>query len=244
MSFLRRRRTLPRPGGGRARRPALTTASEERVNRLASAPGLAGPAPGDGGVLPPNTGAAEAQRRAGPAGGGWTVNTRLGRQDVGGIPRTGGQLLFGRSSRTGEDAGPPVTWIDDTGAPWRSLCRTSSPAAFPSCARSRCWTKSRPSRSITLGRDRTAKGVMYTHRGAYLNSLMEALRVTPAAGIGAAVGGAHVPLQRVVLHLGGDRDGRAAMCACARPIRPLSGTPSTRRGSRTITARPPSTSAS
>ena len=66
--------------------------------------------------------------------------------------------------------------------------------------------------NYTSGTTGRPKGVMYTHRGAYLNALMEALESHVRPRLGAAVGGADVPLQRLVLHLGGDRDGRAHVC--------------------------------
>ena len=69
---------------------------------------------------------------------------------------------------------------------------------------------------------RAAKGVMYTHRGAYLNALGELLETQHDQRQRLPLDAADVPLQRLVLPLGGDRDRRhARLPAQARPRRCL-----------------------
>ena len=60
--------------------------------------------------------------------------------------------------------------------------------------------------------------MVYHHRGAYLNALGNALTfgLTPRSRV--PVDAADVPLQRLDVHVGGDRGGRARTCACARSI--------------------------
>ncbi len=65
---------------------------------------------------------------------------------------------------------------------------------------------------------------MYTHRGAYLNALGEVIvTAAHAARARLPLDAADVPLQRLVLPLGGDGRRRRATSACARSTRPASG---------------------
>ena len=74
--------------------------------------------------------------------------------------------------------------------------------------------------NYTSGTTGRPKGVQYTYRGAYLNALNEVIVGGLSAGVGLSVDAADVPLQRLVLPVGGHR-GRS-------PPRD-----DTRRGSRT-----------
>ena len=56
--------------------------------------------------------------------------------------------------------------------------------------------------NYTSGTTGRPKGVMYTHRGAYLNALAEALHAAARLALGLPLDAADVPLQRLVLHLG------------------------------------------
>ena len=61
--------------------------------------------------------------------------------------------------------------------------------------------------NYTSGTTGRPKGVQYTYRGAYLNALNEAILAGTQHGLGLPVDAAHVPLQRLVLSVGGDRGG-------------------------------------
>ena len=83
------------------------------------------------------------------------------------------------------------------------------------------WTRRRRgrarSRSTTpRARPATPKGVMYTHRGAYLNALGENITHGHGAGHRLPVDAADVPLQRLVPPVGDRRRSAAPRCACAR----------------------------
>ena len=58
--------------------------------------------------------------------------------------------------------------------------------------------------NYTSGTTGRPKGVMYTHRGAYLNALGEVIHNGHSTATRVPVDAADVPLQRLVLHLGGD----------------------------------------
>ena len=73
--------------------------------------------------------------------------------------------------------------------------------------------------NYTSGTTGFPKGVMYTHRGAYLNALGEVIEHGLTAQFRLPLDAAAVPLQRLVLSLGGDRRRRRATSACARWIR-------------------------
>ena len=96
---------------------------DERVNRLASALILAGLAPGDRvAFLAPNIPPLLEAHYGVPAAGGVlvTINTRLGREDVGYIlEHSGARFVFADHELVHlvQDAGLPVIRIDDTGAP-------------------------------------------------------------------------------------------------------------------------------
>ena len=70
----------------------------------------------------------------------------------------------------------------------------------------------------TSGTTGDPKGVVYHHRGAYLNALGNALAFGLDRALGLPLDAADVPLQRLDLHLGGDRGRRARTCACAASI--------------------------
>src|ERR671910_54680 len=130
----------------------------ERVNRLASALAAAGIEPGDRvAFVAPNIPALLEAHYGVPAAGAVlvTINTRLGRDEVAYIlEHSGARMVFADHELVHmvEGAGLPTIRIDDTGAPGDPYEDFLA--------------------SGTTGRP---KGVMYTHRGAYLNALMEAL---------------------------------------------------------------------
>ena len=64
--------------------------------------------------------------------------------------------------------------------------------------------------NYTSGTTGTPKGVMYAHRGAYLNALGEIIHQRLRPGERLPVDAADVPLQRVVHAVGGHRDRRHA----------------------------------
>ena len=69
--------------------------------------------------------------------------------------------------------------------------------------------------NYTSGTTGRPKGVMYTHRGAYLNALAEIHHARHRLALGLPLDAADVPLQRLVLHLGRHRGGRARTSASA-----------------------------
>ena len=71
----------------------------------------------------------------------------------------------------------------------------------------------------TSGTTGDPKGVVYHHRGAYLNALGNALAFRLDAGQRLPVDAADVPLQRLDLHVGGDRGGRHARVPAPRRSR-------------------------
>ena len=66
----------------------------------------------------------------------------------------------------------------------------------------------------TSGTTGNPKGVVYHHRGAYLNAWAMPLP-SACAALGLSLDAADVPLQRLDLHLGGDARSAAPMSACA-----------------------------
>jgi fatty-acyl-CoA synthase len=154
---------------------------DERVNRLASALISAGLAPGDRvAFLAPNIPPLlEAHFGVAAAGGVLvTINTRLGREEVGYIlGHSGARIVFADQELVHlvDGAGLRVIRIDDTGAPgdpYEDFLADGSPGQCQVPLPDEEQTISINYTSGTTGRP---KGVMYTHRGAYLNSLMEAL---------------------------------------------------------------------
>ena len=154
---------------------------DERVNRLASALILAGIAPGDRvAFLAPNIPPLLEAHYGVPAAGGVlvTINTRLGRDEVGYILRhSGARMVFADHEflHLVEGSGLPVIRIDDTGArgdPYEEFLAHGLPGPCEVPVADEEQTISVNYTSGTTGRP---KGVMYTHRGAYLNSLTEAL---------------------------------------------------------------------
>ena len=155
---------------------------ERRVNRLASALHAAGIQPGERvAFLAPNIPALLEAHYGVPAAGAVLVaiNTRLARQEVSQIlAHCGARVVFCDHELVGLIDGTDikVVRIDDTGAPddpYEQFLAGGSPGRFEHRLQDEEDVISINYTSGTTGRP---KGVMYTHRGAYLNSLVEALQ--------------------------------------------------------------------
>ena len=155
---------------------------EQRVNRFASALRAAGIEPGDRvAFLAPNIPALLEAHYGVPAAGAVLVaiNTRLGRDEVAYIlGDCGARIVFCDHELVhlldGTDL--RVVRIDDTGTPedpYEQFLASGSSERFEHPLGDEEDVISINYTSGTTGRP---KGVMYTHRGAYLNSLMEALQ--------------------------------------------------------------------
>ena len=157
---------------------------EERVNRLASGLRAAGMRKHDRvAVLCPNTPALLEAHFGVPLGGGVLVaiNTRLSADEIGYILKhSGSKFLFVDAEfepvvKLLDLTGVKVVRIHDTGAPgdpYEEFLATGSPAPVESWLEDEEETISINYTSGTTGRP---KGVMYTHRGAYLNALGEVI---------------------------------------------------------------------
>jgi len=155
---------------------------EQRVNRLASALRAAGIGPGDRvAFLAPNIPAMLEAHYGVPAAGAVLVaiNTRLGRDEVAYIlGDSGARIVFCDHELVDllDSTDLPVVRIDDTATPedpYEQFLAGGSPEHFEHPLGDEEDVISINYTSGTTGRP---KGVMYTHRGAYLNSLMEALQ--------------------------------------------------------------------
>ena len=94
--------------------------------------------------------------------------------------------------------------------------------------------------NYTSGTTGQPKGVMYTHRGAYLNALGENVTAGHRVGHGLPLDAADVPLQRLVPRRGrSSAAGGTQVCLRGGARRARSGGSSTRRASRTCAARRP-----
>ncbi len=152
----------------------------ERVDRLASALQAAGLRQGDRvAFLCPNIPAMVEAHFAVPAAGGIlvTINTRLNAQEVGYILRhSGANILFVDANLTAlteprDLAGIRVIQIDDTGAaddPYEAFLVSGSPDPVPLVLADEDETIAINYTSGTTGQP---KGVLWTHRGAYLHAL-------------------------------------------------------------------------
>ena len=155
---------------------------EQRVNRFASALRAAGIEPGDRvAFLAPNIPALLEAHYGVPAAGAVLVaiNTRLGRDEVAHILRDcGARIVFCDHELVDllDETDLRVVRIDDTGTPedpYEQFLASGSSERFEHPLGDEEEVISINYTSGTTGRP---KGVMYTHRGAYLNSLMEALQ--------------------------------------------------------------------
>ena len=155
---------------------------EERANRLASALRASGVAPGDRvAFLAPNIPALLEAHYGVPASGAVLVaiNTRLAPQEVADIlAHCGARLVFCDHELVDlvEGIDVEVVRIDDTGTPedpYEQFLAGGSPEQVEHPVADEEDVISINYTSGTTGRP---KGVMYTHRGAYLNALVEALQ--------------------------------------------------------------------
>ncbi|HET8576556.1 MAG TPA: AMP-binding protein, partial [Methylomirabilota bacterium] len=157
---------------------------EERVNRLASALRAAGIGKHDRvAFLCPNIPPMLEAHYGVPAAGGVLVaiNTRLGSDEIGYILQySGSRFLFVDAELEGlikplDLSALTVVRVDDTGAagdPYEDFLDTGSPAPVES------WLEDEEemlSINYTSGTTGRPKGVIYTHRGAYLNALGEVI---------------------------------------------------------------------
>ena len=156
---------------------------DERVNRLASALAAARIERGDRiAFLAPNIPAMLEAHYGVPAAGAVlvSINTRLGREEVLHIlGHSGARMVFvdHELAHLVDAADLPTVRIDDTGAPgdpYEDFLAGGSPEHFELPVLDEEETISINYTSGTTGEP---KGVMYTYRGAYLNSLVEALQV-------------------------------------------------------------------
>ena len=203
----------------------------ERVTRAARALRASGVGPGDRvAYLCPNTPALLVAHFAVPLAGGVLValNTRLAPDEVAAICRHSGARMLIADTALARSVTPvldrlgveEVVWDEDHGAPapapagtaYADLLARGSDEPLP-------WTVDDEDATIainyTSGTTGPPKGVMYTHRGAYLNALGENITAGHDMRHGLPLDAAHVPLQRLVLPLG-DRRRAAARHVCLR----------------------------
>ena len=154
----------------------------ERVNRLASALRAAGIRPGDRvAFLAPNIPALLEAHYGVPASGAVlvAVNTRLARAEIADIlEHCGARMVFCDYELIDlvDGLDLDVVRIDDTGRPddpYEQFLASGSPEVADHVVTDEEAVISINYTSGTTGRP---KGVMYTHRGAYLNALVEALQ--------------------------------------------------------------------
>ncbi|HEV7687155.1 MAG TPA: acyl--CoA ligase family protein, partial [Acidimicrobiia bacterium] len=162
---------------------------EERVDRLVRALHAAGLEPGDRvAFLSPNTPPMLEAHYGVPAAGGVlvAVNTRLNSEEVGYIlGHSGARFLFVDAelqpvTEALDLSGITVVRIDDTGAtgdPYED-CLEAAGARPPGDPLPEAWLDDEEatiSINYTSGTTGRPKGVMYTHRGSYLNALGEVI---------------------------------------------------------------------
>ena len=156
---------------------------EARVNRLASALRGRGLEPRDRvAVLSPNAPALLEAHFGVPAAGGVLVaiNARLSEPEIRAIlAHSGARFLLADAELMGSVADPPagleVVRVDDTAAPddpYEQLLAEGDPAAAPRVLGDE---EDPISINYTSGTTGTPKGVVYTHRGAYVNALGEVI---------------------------------------------------------------------
>ena len=186
---------------------------EERCHRLANALRARGLRHGERvAVLAPNSPAILEAHYAVPLAGGVLVaiNTRLASAEIGLILRHSGA----RALLVDHALAPLVEQLDlgaldvvriddggEVGDPYEQLIASGDPE------RPESWLEHEEepiSINYTSGTTGAPKGVVYTHRGAYLNALSEVIVAGPHAGERLPLDAADVPLQRLVLPVGRD----------------------------------------
>jgi fatty-acyl-CoA synthase len=189
VSFLTRNASVfpDKPAVVHGRRRYTYRQFEERVNRLASALRGAGLAKRDRvAFLCPNIPAMLEAHFGVPAAGGVlvAVNTRLSSDEIGYIlTHSGSGFLFVDAELEAlvkplELRGVRVVRVDDTGDrgdPYEDFLASGSPEPVAS------WLESEEEMlaiNYTSGTTGRPKGVMYTHRGAYLNAIGEVLETS------------------------------------------------------------------
>jgi fatty-acyl-CoA synthase len=155
---------------------------DERVNRLASALASAGVDRGDRvAFVAPNIPATLEAHYGVPAAGAVlvSVNTRLSREEVVHIiQHSGARMVFvdREFAHLVGGAGLPTVRIDDTGKPGDPYDDFLAGGSLEQFEIPVLDEEDTISINYTSGTTGQPKGVMYTHRGAYLNALVEALQ--------------------------------------------------------------------
>ena len=164
------------------------------------------------------------------------VNTRLSRDEIGYILKhSGARVLFvDQEFEPLVEAARPARRHGDPRRRHRRRPAIPTRTSWPRSSPEPCepWIEDEYetiSINYTSGTTGRPKGVMIHHRGAYLNALGEVLETGMTFDVDVSLDAADVPLQRLVLHVGRDGDGRHARLPAPRGAGPDLG-PDRRRG--------------